>query len=269
MSNWYRNLVNLIESAIDEDVSDGYYPATERNIKLAKAFVFDKWKERAYERMGGLDSYSPPTDLSNSCKFTSQFVKNIFGGTIQGNFDHQYVVKDGAIIDLNIDAKDVKTLGDKAHVHDPKFFGKRDHKASMKSCEPRVAAWTQEFLSKYGSKLDKKPIYEQVIEPITVYHVTPKRNLKSIKSNGLTPQIGDNSTRLGETEEAIHVFYNLDDLEDALSNWDLFDEDEELVCLKITVPKNEVKDDPAYPNSVGLIKTVVPPQNIKKMNIEL
>ena len=126
------------------EIEDKYLEPTSKNIKLAKDFVFEKWKERQAER------FMVPNDLSYSCKFSSMFAQRIFGGTIKGNYDHQFVVlPDGNILDLNYDAEDVKKLGDKAYKHDPKFFGKGDHKKSMKSCEPRVNRWVEEFKSLY------------------------------------------------------------------------------------------------------------------------
>ncbi len=114
---------------------------TPENIEAAKEFVLRKWKDRAKER-----GSAEPVDLSYSCKFSSMFAQKIFGGKIQGSYDHQYVVKDGQVIDLNLDAADVKALSN-PHKHDPLFFGNRDHKISMKSCEPRVNQWVDEFLS--------------------------------------------------------------------------------------------------------------------------
>lgn len=107
--------------------------ATAENIQKAKAFVLQKWKERAAER--GLPE---PANLENACKFASMFAQRIFGGQIQGNWHHQYVVKDGQIIDL--------TDG-KHRYHDKTFWNNPGHKASMESCRHRVEKWVREFLS--------------------------------------------------------------------------------------------------------------------------
>lgn len=115
-------------------------PATPENIEKAKAFVLKKWRERATER--GLRA---PTDLSSSCKFSSLFAQRVFGGKLRGNWDHQFVVlPDGKVLDLNLDAEDVRALDD-PHRHDRSFWGNREHRESMASCEPRVAAWVEEF----------------------------------------------------------------------------------------------------------------------------
>lgn len=120
-------------------------PATPENIARAKEFVMKKWIERFRERSG--PNASPPTDLTDSCKFSSLFAQEVFGGSLRGNGDHQYVeTPKGEIIDLNIDAQDVKQLGDRAHRHDDLFWGSRDHRVSLNSCRGRVADWVKEFL---------------------------------------------------------------------------------------------------------------------------
>jgi hypothetical protein len=133
-----REWINMVETD-----AGAYLPATPANITLAKAFVFEKWKERAAE-MGR----STPEDLSYACKFTSIFAQRVFGGELRGNYDHQYLVThDGKIVDLNEEARDVLELGDDAHEHDDEFFGSDDHEASLASCLPRVEKWVQEFLA--------------------------------------------------------------------------------------------------------------------------
>lgn len=119
-------------------------PPTEENLQAAKAFLFQKWKERAAERYE-----KEPTDMSRSCKFVSQFGKKVFGGRIEGHWEHQYNVINGEVVDLNADAQDVKRLA-KPYQHDPTFWGNREHKASMKSCLPRVNTWVEEFLKQMG-----------------------------------------------------------------------------------------------------------------------
>ena len=42
--------------------------------------------------------------------------------------------------------------------------------------------------------------------PNTLYHVTTLDNLNSIIRNGLVPNIGDRSKKLGETESRIYFF---------------------------------------------------------------
>lgn len=65
------------------------------------------------------------------------------------------------------------------------------------------------------------------------YHVTLKKNLSSILSEGLKPMIGPRSQKLEQTS-AIFLFPSRDHVDDALMNW-LGDEleDEELVLLEV------------------------------------
>jgi hypothetical protein len=129
---------------IEAKEAKGILPLTDENIQAAKSFLFQKWKERAAERYE-----NEPTDMSRSCKFVSQFVQKVFGGRMEGHYDHQYNVINGKVVDLNADAEDVKRL-ENPHHHDTAFWGNRDHKASMKSCLPRVNTWVEEFLKQMG-----------------------------------------------------------------------------------------------------------------------
>ncbi|MCZ7860820.1 hypothetical protein O9X98_05335 [Agrobacterium salinitolerans] len=125
-------------------------PTTE-NIELAATFAFAMWKERWLEqktdwesKVGSPYGTEEPSDLSGSCKFTSIFAALVFDADIDGNFDHQFAVKKGRIIDLNAGAADVVGMA-KPYSLDPIFFGSRDHMASMKSCVPRIASWLRAF----------------------------------------------------------------------------------------------------------------------------
>lgn len=121
------------------EAKSGKLEATPENIERAKEFVLKKWRERAAER-----GYPEPEDLSSSCKFSSLFAQAIFGGQIQGHYEHQYLVLNGEIIDLNKDAADVKAM-DEPHEHDESWFGNPEHLDSLESCKPRVRDWVREF----------------------------------------------------------------------------------------------------------------------------
>ena len=65
-----------------------------------------------------------------------------------------------------------------------------------------------------------------------LYHVAKRRNLRSIERNGLRVMV----PRDMEGEEAgVYLFRSREDAEEALMNWlgDRFDEDEELVLIKV------------------------------------
>lgn len=124
---------------------------TADNIEMAATFAFAMWRERWLEqkadwesKVGTLYETEEPTDLSGSCKFSSVFAALVFDADIDGNYDHQFAVKKGRIIDLNAGAADVAGMA-KPYSLDPIFFGSRDHMASMKSCIPRVVSWLRAF----------------------------------------------------------------------------------------------------------------------------
>jgi hypothetical protein len=140
---------------VDPDFEEKVYPAriaaTPSNIARAKDFVMRKWIERHHERFHNVAAFKNdvPTDLTDSCKFTSLFAREIFGGRLRGNHDHQFVeLPGGQILDLNIEASDVRRLGAEAHEHDDElFWGNPEHKDSVESCKPRALAWAKEFMA--------------------------------------------------------------------------------------------------------------------------
>lgn len=127
------------------------WDASPEAIEQAKRFVLAQWQARHLERHGELGKDSLPTDLSSSCKFSSLFAQAVFGGTLQGNYHHQFVrLPSGQRLDLNEDAQDVQALGEQAHRHDPVWWGNRDHREAMESCLPRVQAWLCKFEEECG-----------------------------------------------------------------------------------------------------------------------
>ena len=139
-------------------------PATPENIAAAKSFVFGKWRERAKEL--GRDD---PVDLSDACKFTSLFAATVFGGTMRGNFFHQWVaLPDGRTLDLNDEAADVitmlrgeipddakdyassmgKKLPSSLYTPDERHMRSRGNRQSMASVRLRVQQWADEFLKR-------------------------------------------------------------------------------------------------------------------------
>jgi hypothetical protein len=154
----------------------GTLQPTPNMIAKASAFVFEKWKERAAER-----GEPTPTDLSNSCKFSSLFAQALFGGQIAGNYDHQYLDFNGKVIDLNVDAADVDALKN-PYANDPKFLRHPDFKASLASCKPRVAKWVKEF----KSTLNTEPVKEAAGSSKKLYHGTSSLNYESILDDGVS-----------------------------------------------------------------------------------
>ena len=77
------------------------------------------------------------------------------------------------------------------------------------------------------------------------YHITPKKNIPSMKIHGIVPK-PDKPAPFCSKE--ICLFDNKTTMEDALMNWlgDKFDETEPLVCLTINAARLKI-----YPSDVG------------------
>lgn len=127
---------------LDKLLIEAFLPPTPENIAAAKQFVMEKWKERANER-----SFSIPKDLSGACKFASLFAQKVFGGRLQGNWHHQYVVKGNQTIDLT-DAAGVNIRN--PYHHDPEFWMNPEHRTSLQSCMERVNKWVEEFKQNFS-----------------------------------------------------------------------------------------------------------------------
>lgn len=72
------------------------------------------------------------------------------------------------------------------------------------------------------------------------FHVTLKQNMGSILANGLIAQIGERSKEIGESQEAVYLFPNREEMETALANWlgECFEDDDDLVILQIDLPED-------------------------------
>lgn len=106
----------------------------------AKEFAFRMWKDFASER-----NLPSPIDLSGACKFDSLFVQYVFGGEIEGHYEHQYNRIDGRIVDLSHDSADVGRMH-QPYLHEPGFFDIPEQQAALASCRPRAQRWMQAFL---------------------------------------------------------------------------------------------------------------------------
>lgn len=120
------------------------YPARfktdKNNILLAQKALDRLWFERCKER--GADF----NQRAHSCKFASLLARSLFGGKLDGNWDHVFVrLDDGEVLDLNAHQQDVIDLGDRAHLSDPKTLLHQDYRESLGSCLPRVKRWVEWF----------------------------------------------------------------------------------------------------------------------------
>lgn len=119
----------------------GRLDADEESLEAARAFVLERWRERAAERGGTV-----PPDLSGGCMLAAMFVKAVFGGSIQGNYDHVHNVVDGRVVDLSRDSADVRALSD-PYEHDPDFMGEPDFHENLVSWTYRLEGWVDAFLA--------------------------------------------------------------------------------------------------------------------------
>lgn len=115
-----------------------YCPA---QFPLAQAFVFRKWVEWAVQREA-----TPPLDLSGACKYGSLFMCQVYGGSIQGHYQHQYNHINGLQVDLSQDAADVAAMTH-PYLHEPLYFAIPEGQVSLESCLPRVDRWVLQYLA--------------------------------------------------------------------------------------------------------------------------
>lgn len=124
---------------------DGKTEPSHDNMKTMEYFCLEMWQKRASEY-----KFEHPGDLTNSCKFTSLFLRSLIGGEIAGNERHQFVILDDEIFDLNKNSEDVKLI-DEPYFEDFYFIGNPEHLESLESCIPRVNNWLEIFQERYPS----------------------------------------------------------------------------------------------------------------------
>ena len=75
------------------------------------------------------------------------FAHRVFGGTLEGNAQHQYLrTSDGHVLDLT------DWTDESAYSHDASFFHNPEHAESMGHCKARVDRWVAEFMEKMPLK---------------------------------------------------------------------------------------------------------------------
>jgi hypothetical protein len=73
-------------------------------------------------------------------------MNQVFGGVIQGHYEHQYNMIEGRIVDLSHDAMDVGRMQN-PYRHEPDFFAIPQKNAALNNCLPRVEVWVLQFLA--------------------------------------------------------------------------------------------------------------------------
>lgn len=115
-----------------------YAPAQWAHLQ---GFVFARWCDWAAER-----DAARPLDLSGACRYGSLFMHRLFGGSLRGNYQHQYNDIGGLHVDLGRDAADVRAMSD-PWLHEPLYFDVPEQRAALQACLPRVDRWVQTYLS--------------------------------------------------------------------------------------------------------------------------
>lgn len=137
------DMTSLRERAIDVDWllhdHDGHLAVSAESVAAAMAFAFDRWRERAAEL--GLDE---PRDLSGACKFCALFAKALFGGAVDGNFEHVFVRVDGEVVDLSGASVDVAAM-EEPYASDPEHLELEDLHYSFGTCLRRVGSWLEAY----------------------------------------------------------------------------------------------------------------------------
>jgi hypothetical protein len=118
---------------------EGRLDATAENVAAAAAFALERWRERAAE-LGQHD----PVDLSGACKFCALFAKALFGGAVDGNYDHVFVRVDGEIVDLSAASADVAAM-EEPYASDPEHLELEDLHYSFGTCLRRVRSWVEAY----------------------------------------------------------------------------------------------------------------------------
>jgi hypothetical protein len=96
---------------------------------------------------------------------------------------------------------------------------------------------------------------------VTLLHVTNSMNVSSIMKHGLQPLIGTRSQEANEFVPRVYAFPDENTMEDAITNGDIFDDDEPLSVLKVTVPQSWISQDEVEWEIT--IQQHVPPDMIK------
>ncbi|HSD36034.1 MAG TPA: hypothetical protein VLC92_00915 [Rhodocyclaceae bacterium] len=110
----------------------------------AKDFVFRMWCALASER-----HQQAPEDLSGACKYGSLFMRQVFGGSIEGHYAHQFNRIDLRIVDLSHDALDVRRMKT-PYQHEAGYFDIPEYRIALQACAPRVDSWVQDFMREAG-----------------------------------------------------------------------------------------------------------------------
>lgn len=130
-------------------------PTPEAMIQ-AKDFLLAAWRERTLET-----GRPEPDDLTDSCKFTSLFMAVEFGGSVRGNYFHQFCrLPDGHVFDPNEDACDVRTL---LETHQMNKGNGRPHPFAVREVAPLVKSMVRAGMWKFEAEAGVHPYEDDTV----------------------------------------------------------------------------------------------------------
>lgn len=107
---------------------------TQEAIERAKAFCLKTWRATS----------DGATDLSGSCHITSLFAREVFGGRVIGNSEHQFIrLHDGDVLDLNMDSEAVAQGA--SYEVDEAFLRSPEYAQQVSAANETVQNWLQVF----------------------------------------------------------------------------------------------------------------------------
>lgn len=97
-----------------------------------------------------------------------------------------------------------------------------------------------------------------------LYHVTPYKNWRKIKTAGLLPKRGKRGMYVDDPNEPrIYLFESPETADDAMTNWlvDWYPEDRYFAIIEVTLPLvAQVYEDPELAGSYYVTKMILPKQ---------
>lgn len=138
---------------------EGRYPPTAENLALADQAMTLLWQERQREK-----GQTETTDRSGSCKFAALLARELFGGALAGNYDHVFVIRAGAVLDLNANQADVVRLGAAAHEIWPEALFRREYGEALQWNIPRVERWVEWFVNNAACRELPEPLTEHTAQ---------------------------------------------------------------------------------------------------------
>lgn len=106
-----------------------------------------------------------------------------------------------------------------------------------------------------------------LMQPSVMYHITKRKNIPSIRQQGLRPRLGQRAKARHETAPGIFLFPSIQDLEDNMAEMTaMFRPDDELVILEIQIDQTLMGYMRQFVSHEIICQAVIPPDRISVMN---